>query len=66
MDGVDGHDRREDQRMRLFKKRQTITTVAERRLRYAVVAMLDATDGDSEWVTDVVELAQYQWRLVNE
>ena len=47
------------------RKPRIITTQAERKLRYAVVQMLDATDGDHEWVTDVVELAEFQWRQVN-
>jgi len=37
----------------------------ERRLRYAVVEFLDVTDGDYEWVADVVDLAGYQWGVVN-
>ena len=41
-------------------------TQAERKLRYAVIAMLDASDGDHEWLEDVIDLAEYQWRIVNE
>ena len=52
--------------MKWFKSKEQSMTQTEHKLRYAVVAMLDATDGDHEWLTDVVELAEYQWRLVNE
>ena len=54
--------------MKLFKKRapRDEALAAERRLRYAVVFLLDASGGDSEWVTDVVEMAEWDWRKVND
>ena len=50
-----------------FKQRQEARDEQEamRRLRYAVIGMMDATGGDREWVTDVVEMAEYDWKQVN-
>ena len=52
--------------MRWVKFHPEPVTKAERRLRYAVVDMLDVTDGDQEWLEDVIDLAEYQWRIVKE
>ena len=35
------------------------------RLRYALVAFLDETEGNYEYALDIIELAEHDWGIVN-
>ena len=50
----------------LKRTKQDETLLTERKLRYAVIAVLNAWRGDIGVVEDIVSEAFYDWGIVNE
>ena len=51
--------------MSIFKKKEPDIDVLVRRHRYAVIALMDATQGNSLMVTNLSKAARGEWRMVN-